>query len=78
MKCPNCNKEFFQKDFYRLTFKKFCSLKCENEYNARDNPSKPKTLDDWSREANDCKLDYGTYRALIGMGKTFEELKNRN
>ena len=37
---------------------------------------KPKTLDEWSREATACGLDYGNYRALIEQGgKTFEELK---
>ncbi len=34
-----------------------------------------KTLDDWAREADDCNLDYGTYRALIAAGRTFEQLK---
>ena len=37
----------------------------------------PKTLDDWLREADACGLDYGTYRALIAQGKTFEQLKRR-
>lgn len=36
-----------------------------------------KTLDDWAREAFACGLDYGTYRALIDRGKSFEELKAR-
>ena len=37
---------------------------------------KPKTLADWCREADECNLDYGTYRALIEHGgKTFEELR---
>lgn len=34
-----------------------------------------KTLDDWAREAAECGLDYGTYRALIAQGKTFKQLK---
>ena len=34
-----------------------------------------KTLDDWAREAAQCNLDYGTYRALIAAGRTFEQLK---
>lgn len=34
-----------------------------------------KTLSEWCREADDCNLDYGTYRALIASGKTFEQLK---
>lgn len=39
------------------------------------NPKTGKTLDDWAREADDCNLDYGTYRALIAAGRTFEQLK---
>lgn len=38
---------------------------------------KIKTLDDYIREAAACGLDYGNYRALIGQGKTFEEIKAR-
>ena len=34
-----------------------------------------KSLDDWAREARECNLDYGTYRALLAQGKTFDELK---
>ena len=34
-----------------------------------------KTLEDWVREARECNLDYGNYRALIAAGKTYEELK---
>ena len=34
-----------------------------------------KTLEDWAREADECNLDYGTYRALIAAGRTFEQLK---
>ena len=34
-----------------------------------------KTISDWAREADECNLDYGTYRALIAQGKTFEQLK---
>lgn len=38
-----------------------------------------KTLSDWAREAAECGLDYGNYRALIErQGKTFEELKAQN
>ena len=42
-----------------------------------NNPRLPqKSLSDWCREANECNLDYGTYRALIAQGKTFDELKS--
>ena len=38
--------------------------------------SETKSLDDWIREAAECNLDYGNYRAQIELfGKTFEELK---
>ena len=34
-----------------------------------------KTLSEWAREAEECNLDYGTYRAMIAQGRTYEELK---
>ena len=33
------------------------------------------TLDELARQANECNLDYGTYRAFLSQGKTFDELK---
>lgn len=33
-----------------------------------------KSLDDWAREAFACGLDYGTYRALVAQGKSFEQI----
>lgn len=48
----------------------------------KTNPKRPpsqkksdKTLEEWVREARECNLDYGNYRALIAAGKTYEELK---
>lgn len=38
-------------------------------------PTPKKSLAQWAREADECGLDYGTYRALLNMGRTFEELK---
>lgn len=39
-------------------------------------PAPPKSLAEWCKEANECNLDYGNYRALIEHGgKTFEELR---
>lgn len=36
-----------------------------------------KTLSEWCREAAECNLDYGNYRALIEhCGKTYKELKD--
>ena len=37
-----------------------------------------KSLADWCREADECNLDYGTYRGLIEQGHTFDELKAQN
>ena len=35
-----------------------------------------RTLADWQREAAECNMDYGNYRAQIEVfGKTYEELK---
>lgn len=35
-----------------------------------------KALSAWCKEADECNLDYGTYRTLVELhGKTFEELK---
>ena len=39
-------------------------------------PPPVKTFADWTREAADCNMDYGTYRAQIEVfGKTYEQLK---
>lgn len=76
MRCPNCKKEFVWKN--HLQEKRFCSTRCENDYKARfpnGDPSAPKSLDQWVKEADECGMDYGNYRALIGMGRTYEELK---
>ena len=40
---------------------------------------KTKTLDDWIRESDACRLSYGKYRAAVEVfHRTFEELKNAN
>lgn len=78
MKCLNCHKIFYPRKY--LGYSKFCTKKCENDYNTRfptGDPNAPKTLDEWVQEAKDCGLDYGNYRAQISLGKTFEELKAR-
>lgn len=39
-------------------------------------PAEPKKpMSEWVKEAAECNLDYGTYRAFRNMGKTYEELK---
>lgn len=72
-KCLNCGKEFFSFSEKQ----KYCCDKCGKEYRKKlEQPKeKKKTLDEWAREARECNLDYGNYRALIEMGKTYEELK---
>ena len=64
MKCRYCNKEI------RGERRSFCDDFCRNAYGL-----KSKTLSDWVREADECNLDYGTYRALRESGKSFDELK---
>ena len=74
IKCPQCGKEFVPNPN-----QKFCSSRCQDRHcKGRPRPAKEsagKTLDDWVREADECNLDYGNYRALIELGKTYEELK---
>lgn len=48
----------------------YCNDFCRNAYML-----KSKTFEEWTREARECNLDYGTYRALRTMGKSFDELK---
>ena len=76
VKCPQCGEEFVR----TVGTQKFCSTRCrERYYKGRPRPAKKstgKTLSDWAREAKECNLDYGNYRAMIEiMGKTYEELK---
>ena len=87
MICQICHKDFVP----RYSFQKFCSdvcskkaerlrhrkLRAQNAAKQVNEQSNPKSLDDWCREAAECNLDYGNYRALIESGKTFDELKAR-
>jgi len=78
--CKTCGKKFT--DVYNA---KYCSKKCRDEAikkeqakqaMAKATGEKVKTLSDWTREARECNMDYGQYRAQIEVfGKTFEELK---
>ena len=74
--CRNCGKEFKPHESAQT----FCCRACYADYNrSKKNPAVKKnagkTLGAWVREATECHLDYGTYRALIKAGKTYEELK---
>ena len=84
IKCAHCGKAFSRRNGYQ----KYCSEECRAQAYSQlqkvepKKPTKPKlevapkkTLADWCREANECNLDYGNYRALIESGKTFDELK---
>lgn len=73
-KCEVCGKEFKPVNGSQ----KCCSPECSIGERRRKTHAKsapPKSLAEWCREANECNLDYGNYRALITSGKTFEELK---
>ena len=78
-KCQECGRMF--KSEYN---EKFCSRKCQEKVRNSElmtiamnkaTGQKVKTLADWCREADECNLDYGTYRGLIQSGRTHEELK---
>lgn len=83
MHCEECGKEFEP----RLSTQRYCSPQCAEIYikpksTAKSQPksqpkSQGKALSDWCREAAECNLDYGNYRALIESGKNFDELKSR-
>lgn len=89
-KCAHCGQEFTPRDPRNIYCSKPCAeaahnlqreqARAERESLANE-PVKPaprksdKSLAEWCKEARECNLDYGNYRALITSGKTFEELK---
>lgn len=86
--CEWCYNEFEAKDNREKYCSASCRKKAAAEYvkqcQARQKAKtltdkmvarKSKTLAEWVKEANECNLDYGTYRALIASGKTFAELR---
>lgn len=77
MECKFCGREL--KPDAKHPNQKYCSEKCRNRFVKGLFHLRPgyvdKSLADWVREAAECNLDYGTYRALRNAGKTFEELK---
>ena len=80
MECKFCGREF--EPDAKHPHQKYCSIKCGRAHRdgliAREAYRKEveaKTLSDWVREARECNLDYGTYRGLRNLGKSFEELK---
>lgn len=78
-KCPACGK-LFTPNIHHHTHQRFCSRDCSIAYHKRNKrapcvETKEKSISDWELEARECNLDYGTYRALINLGKSFDELK---
>ena len=75
--CRNCGNEFKPDNSKQI----FCCRECYDEYCRAKKPAAKndgKTLGQWVREATECGLDYGTYRAYLNMGKTYEELKAKH
>ena len=77
MKCRFCGKEF--EPGKQSPYNQYCSQKCCNRFakglfHLRP-PSENKTLSEWTAEARECGLDYGNYRVMREMGKTYAELK---
>lgn len=89
--CPHCLKEFLPKVPRQIYCTEQCQRKAYAlkqgqkprvskkeliaEAVAKASEQPVKTINDWAREAAECNLDYGNYRALIAAGKTYEELK---
>ena len=86
--CEVCGKEY--EGFPTSKYCAECRIKVKHEQSSRryrrPSPQKPdkenataikpeKPLEEWIREARACNLDYGTYRALIAAGNTFDQLK---
>ena len=74
--CLNCGREYLTDD----AGDSFCSTRCSLEYHGQVERKHSKNRSDRQlseivREARECNLDYGAYRAYLNMGKTFEELK---
>ena len=73
--CPQCLQTQHQQDLLKAR-ERAAKRRQLIKKKVDESQGKPtKTLADWAREAADCNLDYGTYRALIASGKTFEQLK---
>lgn len=90
LKCAECGEEFTPNRRGGSNPQKYCSKRCCNlarlrrlaerkeaerrrEEYLRELAAKP--LNEWLREAAECNLDYGNYRALRQAGKTYDELK---
>lgn len=81
-RCLHCGRQLELKS----PNQKFCSDLCGARYRCGSTKGKDeylpppdapviKSFEDYAREAEECNLDYGNYRAMLQMGKTYEELK---
>lgn len=83
MICKQCGREFQASYIYTKYCSEECRKKAKREQARKQiaqlnaSSAKAKTLTEWCKEAAECNLDYGNYRALIESGKTFDELKAR-
>ena len=75
---PNCYDETHKKQAYdyKILQRQTPAQKRAQDVTDKQVKRPTKTLNDWAREAADCGLDYGTYRAFIAQGKTFEQIKD--
>lgn len=76
-RCAHCRKPFVPAN----SKNRFCSRECAARYYRKQSRTFPKkkhtkSLEEWQREAEQCGMTYGKYRAAVEqLGKTFEELK---
>ena len=74
-KCEHCGKEYKP----TTVAQRYCCRACYESARHHEPPPEPaepkKPMSEWVKEAAECNLDYGTYRAFRNMGKTYEELK---
>lgn len=77
-KCRRCGKEYWRTgtQIYCPDCRKLLNYSKYKKLHPKPKPKPAKPLDAWIKEARECNLDYGTYRTLIQIGKTFEELKS--
>ena len=76
-RCRFCGRSFQAKSHTRI----YCSEECRKKQHAArywyvEQPrTDGKKFAQLAREAADCNLDYGTYRALIEQGRTYSQIK---
>ena len=75
--CEHCGAEYKPKTCTQCYCSKECREAAEAEQRERltKKPKHVSQINEMARQAAECNLDYGTYRAYLNMGKTYEELK---